>query len=166
MRFFILYIICLLLFLSSANLSAQDYKHSIGIKVGSPFGITYKGFMNETEALEAMFTFWPNGPRFTGLYERQKGLKNPKFAFYYGAGAHVQLYSFNSYGVSENYKLSTHGGLGFGIEAVVGLEYKMRKAPFLFDLNFKPNFEFTIFGESVLNYDPSITFRYMFGQSK
>ena len=162
MRRFIIYVIFFIIFCFGGKLWAQDFSHSIGVKLGSPFGFTYQYYMNDAVALEAIATAWPFGPRGTLLYQRHHQMKHPRFSWYYGTGAHIQLYSLGEFGVEDKYALTTKQGLGFGIEAVVGFEYWIKNTPFSSDLNLKPNFEMTTFGEHVLNYDPSLTFRYHF----
>ncbi len=140
---------------------AQTYEHALGLKVGSPFGISYKYCMDDKNALEFLATGWPFGPRGTILYERLKPLNHSQFSWFYGGGAHVQLYTLTSVGVADDFKLISKKGLGIGAEGIIGIEYKIRNAPFVSDFTLKPNFEVTSFGQYALNYDPSITFRYI-----
>lgn len=140
---------------------AQTYQHAIGLKVGSPFGISYKHCLDDSKALEFQATGWPYGPRGTFLYERLKPFDHSQFSWFYGGGAHVQLYTLTSIGAAEKFKLDSKKGLGLGIESIIGIEYKIRNAPFISDFTLKPNFEVTTFGQYAINYDPSITFRYI-----
>lgn len=141
--------------------SGQSYQHAIGVKLGSPFGLSFKAFIDDNEAIEILGTGWPHGPRGTFLYQWHKEMNNPQFCWYVGTGAHLQLYTLTSVGIAERFRFSSEKGYGFGVEGVAGIEYKIRKTPIITDFNLKPNFEVTSFGEYAINYDPSLTIRFI-----
>lgn len=132
-----LIVFTIILFLVS-NVSAQSgtensayYKTAIGVKF-YPTGITLKHFISDKHALDGIAYFYNYGARITGLYEIHGEINNAGgLRYYYGPGAHVGLYN-NKYG----------GNTSFGIDGVLGLDYKIKSAPINLSLDWQPSFEF------------------------
>ncbi len=107
---------------------AQDYRWGLGIRAASySTGLTVKRTFG-ANALEGIFLFpYDAGFNFALLYERTVPVISDGFGFYYGGGMHIGSWdhSFN-----------------VGIDAVVGLEYKLRKAPIAFSADYKPMLDF------------------------
>jgi len=119
--------IVLTFFLAFGLLAANaQYKHSLGIALGSPSGITYKTFLSDNKALD--FTLGISGNYFTvsGLYEIHAPIQD-NLQWYYGPGAHIGSWSGNDYG---------SGGF-FGIDGVIGIEFNP-DIPFAFSLDLRP----------------------------
>ena len=113
------------------NTSSSDYKTAIGVKF-YPGGVTLKHFIRNNRALEGIAYFYNNGTRITGLYEFHFDIAEPTgLKWYVGPGAHVGFYN-NKFG----------GGTAIGIDGVIGLDYKIKKAPINLSLDFQPSFEF------------------------
>ncbi len=119
-----LFLTCLLAVgLLAAN---AQYKHSIGVALGSPSGITYKTFLSDNKALD--FTLGLSGNYFTvsAMYEIHQPIQG-NLQWYYGPGAHIGSWNGNDYG---------SGGF-FGIDGVIGLEFNP-DIPIAFSLDLRP----------------------------
>lgn len=112
--------------------SAQDYTTALGVKFWDGGGITLKHFFNEQNAGELIGYFWSQGARFTGLYEIHGDISNAGgLRWYIGPGAHVGFYN-SKYG----------DGAYFGVDGVLGLDYKFNNAPINLSLDWQPSIEF------------------------
>lgn len=143
-------VIFLPLFAFATMVMAQDnYKTGIGLRAGETSGLTIKRFMGNSAALEGIIGAWRYGISATVLYEKY----NPAFNvsglnWYYGAGGHVafrnRYYDRYYYYHRHNYYVVDYydgGGLGLGVDGVVGLEYKIKGAPIALSLDLKPFIE-------------------------
>jgi len=118
----------------SSQLKAQDYKSAIGLRLGYPFGVTFKHFLNETSAIDLFAGTRYSGFTFGGNYEIHKALPDVAgLKWYIGGGALITFYDYQGYGSSN-----------FGIDGVIGLDYTFADAPFNLSLDFQPTF---LFGE-------------------
>ncbi|NCI45904.1 hypothetical protein [Sediminibacterium soli] len=114
--------------------NSYSYKTALGVKVLDGAGITLKSFINGNNALEGVGFFWRQGFRLTGLYEIHGNINGaPGLKWYVGPGAHVGVYNKDYYG----------GATTFGIDGVLGLDYKIKGAPINFSLDWQPSFEFS-----------------------
>jgi hypothetical protein len=142
----ILYSSFLLLFmlLISKQSNAQDYKTAVGLKFGGyENGPSIKFFPNNDVALEGVLGFRAHGVVITGLYEiHQEAFGVAGLKFYYGAGAHIGSEGAGVYqtfgGGNETYN-SAH--VLFGVDGVLGLEYKIPQAPIAISLDLNPRAE-------------------------
>lgn len=107
--------------------SAQDYNWGVGVRIGGDLaGVTAKYKFNSSHAVEAIFASpWEGGLTLTALYERHIPVIDQGFNFYYGAGAH-------SGRIDKKF--------AFGIDGIIGLEYKLRDLPLVFSVDYKPMF--------------------------
>lgn len=131
--------------LVSTQVSAQ-YTNAIGVHVGSPAGVTYKHFMSDRTALEAIAGAYfgvNGGASLTLLVEQHAELFMPNLNLVYGLGGHV--------GVASS-------SLMLGADGIVGFEYTF-DAPINFMFNVKPTiglqdrrFLFTMGGGLALRY--------------
>jgi len=120
------------LFLTSALviglLSANaQYKHSIGLALGSPTGLSYKTFLSNNKALD--FTLGATNHYFTVscMYEIHNSLQE-NIQWYFGPGAHIGSWTGGDYG---------NGGF-FGIDGVIGIEFDPGEIPLAFSLDLRP----------------------------
>ncbi len=119
------------LFIGIGNLKAQDYKTALGVKF-YPGGVTLKHFLSSKAAVEGIGYFYNYGTRITGLYEIHGDIPSVGgLKWYFGPGAHVGLYN-TKYG----------GGSTFGVDGVLGLDYKFSGAPINLSVDWQPSFEF------------------------
>lgn len=117
----------------TASVHAQDYKNAIGVKF-YPTGVTFKHFVNDKISLEAIGYFYKYGTRITGLYEFNFPLlETAGLNWYMGPGVHVGFYN-NKYGAD--------GATVFGIDGVIGLDFKIPSAPINLSLDWQPSLEF------------------------
>lgn len=111
---------------------SSSYKNAIGVKVFDGGGLTFKHFFLGNNAGELIGYFWKQGVRITGLYEIHGDITGANgLKWYIGPGAHVGIYN-TKYG----------DGAFFGIDGVLGLDYKFNKAPINLSIDWQPSFEF------------------------
>jgi hypothetical protein len=114
-------------FLALGLLAANaQYKHSIGLALGSPSGISYKTFLNQNNALDLTLGLSGHYFSLSGMYEIHSLIQN-NFKWYYGPGAHIGSWSGNNYG----------SGLFLGVDGALGVEFKP-DVPFAFSLDIRP----------------------------
>ena len=154
-----------LLFLTiTIMLSAQTYKQSAGLVLGSFNGFSYKTFMSENVALQADLGFGLLATQGSIGLVGYKGLVygvehhwsfhfNPNL--YYQKTFHEETWgdisAFVGGGVSlglasEFYNSMVFGKWGFN--AIAGIEFSLDDAPFTFGLDFRPGYEM-MFGHGI-----------------
>ena len=130
----ILSAVAALIFISAAKAQSEgdSYQTALGIKFLDGAGITLKHFINDRDALEGIGFFWTQGTRITGLYELHYDIAGaPGLKWYVGPGVHVGFYN-TRYG----------NGSFAGVDGVLGLDYKINRAPLNLSLDWQPSFEF------------------------
>lgn len=117
---------------SHAQQPVQEYTNAIGIKAWDGIGATYKHFLTEKAAVEAIAFFNGKGARTTGLYEFHFPLgAEPGLRWFVGPGAHLGFYN------------NTNGnGLFPGIDGIIGIEYTLGKIPLNASIDWQPAVEF------------------------
>jgi hypothetical protein len=122
--FFTLLFILFLVF----SINAQDYKTSLGIRVGYPYGISIKHFLNEKNAVEGILAIRDGGFVATALYENEHWTgQYPGLNWYWGLGAHV---GFWDPGANRFINKANFAGEGvIGVDAILGLEYTFDEIP-------------------------------------
>jgi hypothetical protein len=134
----LLFSMFLLVALTSA-LKAQDYHSAIGLRLGSPLAASYKFFISETDAIEVYLGFRSYGSiGYTfinpgAMYEHHLPISSVDgLHWYFGGGASAYLYSYKSiYGTAGS-------NFGFGINGVLGLDYKFKDAPLNLSVDWLP----------------------------
>lgn len=129
--------ILILIFTVSVFLSgySQDYKTSLGLRAGLPYGVTIRHFIKKDVALEGILASRWQGFIITGLYENESWLgKYPSLNWYWGGGAHA---GFWDAGANPNIK-STYVGAVIGVDAVLGIEYTFDDFPINLSLDLLP----------------------------
>jgi len=125
-------------FSSVAQSMGSSYRTAIGVKFW-PGGISIKHFIEDNRALEGIAYFWDHGFRFTGLYEIHGDISGAEgLKWYIGPGAHIGAYNSGWYRDGHYY---SSGSASFGIDGVLGLDYKITGAPINLSLDFQPSFE-------------------------
>jgi hypothetical protein len=115
----------------------SSYQTAVGIKF-YPGALSIKHFTEENRALEGLANFWDGGFRFTGLYEIHGDISGAEgLKWYVGPGVHIGWY--NGYAYNDHYY--DNGSLSFGIDGVLGLDYKISGAPIDLSLDIQPFFE-------------------------
>lgn len=132
------FILPVLLCLLSIGLNAQSmgrtYKTALGVKVWDGGGISFKTFLVPNKAVEVIGYFYHYGSRITGLYEIHGNVEGaPGLKWYVGPGAHIGFYNYKGY--------SGDNAIA-GVDGVLGLDYKINKAPLNLSIDWQPSFEF------------------------
>lgn len=151
-------ILTLLCLMAVAKLaSAQEYKTAIGLRGGSPSGLTVKHFLHDNKALEGLLAFHYRGLEIAGLYE----VYAPAFGvgglyWYYGGGGHI-----GSYKGSSNKRLDRMDTfIAVGADGIVGLEYVIPEIPINFSIDLKPTLN--VVGFVGFRFEGGISARYYF----
>ena len=112
------------------------YQKAIGVKM-YPSAISYKSFLTDTKAIEALGYFTLDGFRATVLIEKYSPFANTdQLSWYIGYGGHLGLWS-------EEWKKNnpTHdAGIALGVDGVLGLDYKIKNAPLNLSLDWQQSF--------------------------
>jgi hypothetical protein len=147
---------------SSCNLSAQAYKTALGVRLSSSNAmqnnsISIKQFISDKMAIEGLFTF--GDPLALGaLIELQKPLSPAGLSYFYGAGGYVSFVKKVNVASSK-----TSTDPNFGVQGIVGLDYKFNNIPLNISLDWKPELNIV----SDINFEPAaIVFsaRFTFGK--
>jgi hypothetical protein len=142
-------LIVLMLSASAMTVRAEDYETAVGIRLGGVTqGLTVKHFLSTNSALEGILSFGHHGFLITGLYELHDEISGaPGLYWLYGGGAHLGFYNggdyfyYKKHGVRYYYEEGQSTAV-FGVDLILGLEYKFPKAPVAVGLDLKPFFDF------------------------
>ena len=127
---------------------SQNYTRSAGLRAGTAVGLTYRQYIDEESAVEAVINYTKRGLRLTAL----KQYFRPAFyeitdnlSFAYGYGAHIGLYYTNKFRIlNKTYQLDEWRlSPVFGLDGYLGLEYNVREFPVILGIDIKPFFEFS-----------------------
>jgi hypothetical protein len=130
-------IIVIFLFLS-VTLNAQDYKTSLGLRAGFPYGLTIKHFLSKTNAVEGVLAINWGGFVATALLENEHWTGHyPGLNWYWGLGAHIGFWDAgaNRYLNNTNYS----GGSVIGADGIFGIEYTFDEIPLNLSLDVLPS---------------------------
>ena len=122
------------LFVATASLQAQEFKTSVGARLGVPISASVKHFLNESDAVEAYVGFRGNSLynwfNVNAAYQRHSSLnldaELSNLNWYYGAGAGVYVFSYD-FGPAFNE--DDFSSLSFGISGYLGLQYAFDGVP-------------------------------------
>lgn len=131
-----------IIFLAIVSAKAQaPYQKAIGIKFPQGLTVSYKNFISEKTLIELQAGFVTDAFRAAGLYEfyfynlgKVNGL-----GWYVGPGVHYQIYK-NNYQKENNIKSE------FGIDGIIGLDYKFNNLPINVSADWQPSI--TLVGNS------------------
>lgn len=145
------------------------YHSALGVRFGTDLGITYRTQFHNNY-FEGILGSGYRGLLITGLYEKfQPAAPKANLYWFYGAGGHIGFFdrphSYNYYYYDRwgNYYVEHvygYPGPTFGIDGILGLEYKFRKLPFAASIDLKPYLDLFRFGYGYI--DGAFTFRYTF----
>ena len=144
-KFFALIFILAMLSISISQ--AQDYKNTIGVRLGGlTSGLNYKHKLSSGNAWEGIATFGYRSALLTGLYEVHRPIESSNGLFwYYGGGGHLGMFSDRgSYWIYKEHGnriyVAEKGSsiLVPGVDFILGIEYKFTNAPFSIGLDLKP----------------------------
>ncbi len=141
-----------MIFAHAAN--SQDYNNGVGVRLGVYSGVTFKHFINQTNALEAQLTSHPywGGVLAFGMFEMHfKPFSDDAFQWFFGFGTHIGDYNSRYY----------HGGFLLGVNSIGGLEYTFDQVPINLGADIKPMINI-ISNDKILFFDTGIYARYTF----
>lgn len=115
--------------------SQAKFFNPYGTAVGGRFypgAISVKQYVFNQNAFELNGYYWKGG-RITLLYEVNKPIDGLSgLSWYVGPGVHVSFYD------SNNFDSKTL----MGLDAVIGLDFKVKSIPFDFSLDWQPSYDF------------------------
>ncbi|MBD8489614.1 hypothetical protein IFO69_12735 [Echinicola sp. CAU 1574] len=125
----------------SHQAEAQTYSTGVGLRAGVTNGLTVKHFLGYDAAIEGILhTRW-KGLVITGLYEVHKDVREIRgLKWFYGGGAHLGTWGDKSDPPFDDPK---DDYTVFGIDGIIGLDYKFVDAPVNLSLDYKPAFNLT-----------------------
>lgn len=158
-------ILFLLLFVGlgmTTNTQAQDYKSAIGLRLGYPISITYKTFLNETNAIE-IFGGFRSYNQYTTVNVTAGYLLHNDFPdverlkWYYGLGGGVAFYNFdNDFVVDDD-------GLSIVINGFLGLDYTLKDTPINLSVDWIPGIFIGGYGSGFGAGRGALSVRYILG---
>jgi hypothetical protein len=151
---FTLFITLAVAFCSTSLTAQSTYDSAIGLRLGSPYSISYKTFLNgSNNAIEVFGSFNTNlissnyrwgsigvggGYLVHNAIESVDGLQ-----WYYGVGASVYFYFYDS----DFAGFADQATIGLGVLGFLGLDYKFEDAPINLSLDWVPLFAFNGYGK-------------------
>jgi hypothetical protein len=150
-RFFQLSGLLFLLAALSQHASAQKYNTALGARLGSGnYGITLQQRVASRVTIEAIAGLREREYSGTVLGEYHFGILGPSLNYYFGAGGHL------------GHNKDT-GGFS-GLDALVGIEYKIAFLPVAVSFDFKPTLEFG--SDDYARFPTAFSIRYVFLKRK
>lgn len=143
-----------LLLIGSGMVTAQNYKESLGLRLGTSIGASYKSYLSDSKAIEAILDldiFEKDLMKInvTGLYQFVFDTEVDGLNFYAGPGVSAGLY------------LGNENGLLLAINGIAGVEYKFYGVPLSLSLDWNPKVQIiTNAGFKPANF--GLTLRYEF----
>lgn len=128
------------LFLLPSEVQAQNYQTAVGARLGYPLSASLKHFITDNHALEGYVGFrgfstysWVAVGASYQIHNEIDAVDG--LAWYYGAGAAVSFWSYDSIFVGDN-----SAGTVFGIQGYLGLDYTFANAPVNVSADWVPTF--------------------------
>ncbi len=145
-------------------INTSSYNTAIGLRGGETSGLTIKHFTSNSRAIEGIVGIWGHGFSGTVLLEKYAPAFNARgLNWYYGFGGHLAFQNGGGYYYDYGRHKHYHGGaLGLGVDGIVGLEYKIPKAPFALSLDLKPYIEVVTKGHMWMSLDPGLGIKVTF----
>jgi hypothetical protein len=163
-------IIILFLFASlSIQAFSQNYMREAGFRGGLTSGLTYRYYLEDNLAYEALLSFRNGGMQMT-LMRQIREVTLTEYAdnlyFTYGLGAHAGFFYTNKNSFlwyNDFYYTDRKFSPVIGIDGYAGIEYRVDSFPITVGLDYKPFFEFStqqIFRIRI--WDLGLTLKYRF----
>lgn len=146
-------------------INTNTYRTAIGLRAGGTSGLTIKHFFGENNAaVEGIIGVWPNALSLTALYEKHVSTGAEGLNWYYGGGGHVVFESGRYYNRDYYYYRNSYrnGGVGLGVDGIIGIEYKINPIPFAISLDLKPLIEVNTEGGTFFAVDPGLGLKLTF----
>jgi hypothetical protein len=135
-----LLIVSALIIFFGLKVNAQEYKTSLGLRAGLPYGVTIKHFFGKSNAVEGILASRWQGFVVTALLENEHWTGNyPGLNWFWGLGAHVGFWDAgNNPNLSKQYS-----GSVIGVDGILGLEYTFDEIPLNLSLDLLPTVNLT-----------------------
>jgi hypothetical protein len=131
-----IFLLAAIVLISSASYG-QDYKTSLGLRLGYPYGLTVKHFLNKRNALEGVLASSWGGFVANGLYENEHWTgKYPGLNWFWGVGAYAGFWDQGNNPNVDEY----HIGSIIGADFIAGLEYTFDELPVNLSIDLLPTF--------------------------
>ncbi len=124
-------LLLLIALLSVSGLFAQNYTSSIGLRIGSSIGASYKQFLEPTRAIEGILDLDIIEKdhmkiKVTGIYQFHYNVNVDGLVLYAGPGASAGIYVGDS------------SGFMMSIDGMAGVEYKFHNSPIALSFDWNP----------------------------
>lgn len=144
-------LLLILFFATSLSCGAfsQNYIREAGVRGGLTSGLTYRHYLNDNLAYEALLSFRNGGLQMTILRQiREVTLTEyaDNLYFTYGFGAHAGFFYTNKYSFlwyNDFYYTDRKFSPVLGVDGYAGIEYRLTSFPLTLGLDYKPFFEFS-----------------------
>lgn len=161
------FIIITILFFASLTAGAQEFKQSVGIRMGWTPGFEYRIFTDDANSYKFLLGTRDRGIQlhlFKEFHQYDLFSFSDQITFFYGAGIHAGYEKWDVLYHHENtLGYETKTGLIAGLDGIVGLEYTFYTAPIALGIEAKPYFEFL--GQEIFDiqiFDIAFTAKYLF----
>lgn len=166
-------ILSLLIIGGTISLNAQNYKSSVGVRLGSPTSLSYKLFISESNAVEVFLNYRTDRRFFLGnsqygwrrigigaSYQVHEELDDvlDGLMWYYGGGVSVLYYNYD-----YNYYNDTYRNVSIGLQGNVGLDYTFEDKPLNISIDWVPTFYINGFINGLGADYGAISIRYILG---
>lgn len=119
----------------SKSSSESTYKMALGGRFGYALAPSFKTFISEKGAIEAIAFFRPDWLQTNIIYQVHNQIKGAEgLAWYYGGGAAIFIYN-SKFG----------GGSDFAAVGNIGIDFKFKDIPLNLSLDYQPYFSFNSF---------------------
>ena len=147
-------------------LDTYSYHTAVGLRGIGTSGLTVKHFTKQDVALEGIVGLWSNAISATLLYEKHANAFDVEgLRWYYGGGGHVVARTHNHNHHKHYYEHHIghdNGAAAFGLDGIIGIEYKIKPIPFAVSADLKPNIEVSSTGSAFLRFDPGLGIKVTF----
>jgi hypothetical protein len=161
-------LLLIILVFFTCSLTAQNYTRDVGIRVGDYFTASFRTHQDDRQALEAMVFIGRHGATIGVLkeyFQPALGHVSDNLYFQYGMGMHIGFRYIDRYRILNRvYRLDEYRFAPvFGVDGLIGLEYRFPDLPFLIGVDIKPYFEYsTIQIFSIYLQSAGISIKYRF----
>lgn len=165
MFFIVAFTIIAVVTANGQSINSPNYNNAIGLRGGYPSGLTFKHFSNSNTAWEGILGVWYRAFSVTVLYEKHANAFDVSgMRWYYGGGGHIAASTSDRFHDNRDryYYRYNEDHAAFGIDGIVGLEYKIPPIPFAVSLDLKPTLEVTTGGNAYFGLDPGLGLKFTF----
>ncbi|NJB86715.1 hypothetical protein GGR26_002492 [Lewinella marina] len=126
--------LAILFTLFGGRLVAQEYDEAIGVRFGYPLSVSYKAFVNASDAVE-VYAGWRGWRRYRALSIHGAYLIHQDFPdvnhlqWYYGAGAGLQFWNYDEF---------DRGSSTVSLSGYLGVEYVFTDTPISISADWRP----------------------------